>query len=465
MRVAASLALGAFVLVACASDYGSDDPSASDPGADGGASSSGNGKGDGGSSGNGEGGVIPGKPITVSGKIVSYGVGMPNVPVVVGGKTAVNTSALGTFSVPDVTPPYDVSFALKTNDSQPRVTVYKGLTRPDPTLIALGATAELRPTPTQATSLSGTITGASGPGWARAPVVGFAGPNRATGSVVVDMATGAYTMKGTDGPLWFGATSITGTLHAGLVLDNASPVTAFYGKLPNVNVSGGATITDKTIALQSVPVGVINAKVTAPARYTDATKMILLAAIRYEESAGYFLRSTNLPFPVDVKRFVPLVNGGVFQMVAGYQAGGDGESSFARAATEPAATAELSVALADPPQHTEPADGAKGVARSTPFTFTAFANGIHRFVFIANNQPSITIITASTSVTLPDLAPFAITIPSDVEYTWRVAGYRPITSMDADELAQFMSPPDGVLPNIERGEYALSAARKVTLAP
>jgi hypothetical protein len=459
--LASSLAVGAVVMFACGGDYGSDDPAANPDG--GASSSSGGSNGDGGPGGTTDGGGTPGKPITVTGKIVSFGVGLANVPVVVGGKTPVNTSTLGTFTVPDVQPPYDVEFALKTSDSQPRVTIYQGLTRPDPTLVALGTNGELRPNPTTATSLSGTVSGANGPGWARVPIVSFSAPNRAYGFAAVDQSSGKYTMQGNDGPMWYGANAVTGSLSASLVLDNAMPVTAYYGRVDGVTVTGGMATSDKNIALAQVQTAVVQAKITAPQRYTDASKTVVNMGIRYPEGAGYFVKSTNQAFPLDLKRPVPFVNGGSFQASVGYALGGDAEASFARATALATMSGELSLALADPPAQTAPDDGAR--AASNTFTFSAFPGGIHRFTIAAANQPSVTIVTAATSVTLPDLTPFAITLPGNVEYSWRVAGFRPIPSIDADGLAILLAAIDGNLPNVDQCEIAISPARRVILPP
>lgn len=462
---ATSLALGALVLFACSADYGSDEPAG--PESDGGASGEGGGAGkEDGSGGGAEGSVTPGKPITVTGKIIGYGVGMANVPVVVGGKVAVNTSTLGTFTVPDVQPPYDVVFALKTVDAQPRVTVYQGLTRPDPTLVALGTNGELRPNPIAATSLTGTVEGASGPGWARAPFVSFGAPNRAYGVAQAEKETGAFTMQGTDGPLWYGANAVTGSLHASLVLGTAPSVTAFYGRLDNVTVTSNTKIVDQIVKLEPVSVGTFRAKITAPSSFDDATKTVVNMGTRYEETAGYFVRAANPgAFPLDVNLSVPLVSGSSFQANVGYTVGADGEASYARAVTNAAESAQVTLALAEPPVQTEPSDGATDVARGAAFTFGAFPNGVHRFTLVAANQPTVTVVTAATTVTLPDLAPFAVALPSGVEYTWRVAGYRPLASLDVDELAAFLSTIDGNLPYVDQCEIAISPARKVTFAP
>lgn len=465
--VASSLALAAIVLFACGNDYSSDDPNNGNDLDGGGSSSGSSGSNKDGGSSSGEGGVVePGKPMTVTGTIVSYGVGLPNVPVVVAGKPAVNTSTLGTFTVTDVTAPYDVAFAVKTNDSQPRVTVYQGLTRPDPTLVALGTNGELRPNGTTVPTLTGKVSGANGPNWGRTPIVSFGGPNRGAGFASVDVATGNYTMSGTDVPTWYGATSITGSLHASLVLDNAAPVTAWYAKIDNVALTGGTAATDKNITLASVPVGQLEATITAPQKYNDPTKAVVNMGIRYTAGAGYFVKSSNTgQFPLTVKRPVPLVNGGSYQVSCGYAAGGDAEASFARATTAATESGKVMMALADPPAQMAPDAGATGVAHTASFTFAKFPNGIQRFALGGNNQPSVTIVTAATSITIPDLTPFAITIPSGVELAWRVAGFSPVASMDANELPVLMAATDGSLPNADQAQVAISPARKVTFAP
>jgi hypothetical protein len=265
--------------------------------------------------------------------------------------------------------------------------------------------------------------------------------------------------------MWYGANAVTGSLSASLVLDNAMPVTAFYGRLDGVTVTGGMAAADKNIALASVDVGVVEARITAPQRYTDASKTVVNMGIRYPEGAGYFVKSANQAFPLDLKRPVPFVSGGSFQASVGYALGGDAEASFARATAQATRIGQLAVALAEPPAQTAPDDGAHGVGASTAFTYRAFPGGIHRFTIGAANQPSVTIVTAATSVTLPDLTPFAVTLPGNVVYTWRVAGYGPIPSIDDDALAILLAATDGTLPNVDQCAIAISPARRVTLAP
>lgn len=75
--------------------------------------------------------------ITVAGKVVgTNNLPVNGVPVVISGRPSVITAADGTFSVAGVTAPYD---ATVVNATTKRSIVYKGLTRPDPTLLLVGS--------------------------------------------------------------------------------------------------------------------------------------------------------------------------------------------------------------------------------------------------------------------------------------------------------------------------------------
>jgi hypothetical protein len=75
--------------------------------------------------------------ISVTGRIIDYWRHpVPNVPVTIG-VTAATTNTNGQFTVTGITPPYDVLFTISTvqNNSPAKYGwIYKGLTRPDPTL-------------------------------------------------------------------------------------------------------------------------------------------------------------------------------------------------------------------------------------------------------------------------------------------------------------------------------------------
>jgi len=81
----------------------------------------------------GEGGSVDAPPGAVRGKVIDfYGRPVPNVPIGIGDQTSA-TANDGTFTIEDVTPPYDVSLVVD-NDRINYAWVYQGITRLDPTL-------------------------------------------------------------------------------------------------------------------------------------------------------------------------------------------------------------------------------------------------------------------------------------------------------------------------------------------
>jgi hypothetical protein len=151
--------------------------------------------------GGGAGGVV-----TVTGKVVGQnGQPVAGVPVVVTGKASTNSDAGGNFSIANVTTPYDISVVDAVNKA---AILYKGLTRTDPTLLALGSTGGTSHTG----SISGKISGGTftpNQGANDVTNVVFASPE-----VTHEVSTA---VSGTFGPFtlnWFGPTATTGTLYA-----------------------------------------------------------------------------------------------------------------------------------------------------------------------------------------------------------------------------------------------------------
>ena len=145
-------------------------------------------KDDSGTGGGGGGGVI-----TVSGIVKdSYLIPVSGVLVIISGKTPVTSSANGSFSVSDVTTPYDVTVVVGTTKT---AVVYQGLTRTDPVLFAYGV-----PTPTLKTAtISGTVPGAAS---ARTRVFFVSGVK--LWSTNANATTGAYTITAT----WYDTNSV-----------------------------------------------------------------------------------------------------------------------------------------------------------------------------------------------------------------------------------------------------------------
>lgn len=398
--------------------------------------------------------------ITVSGKIIAYGEPRSNVAVVIGGKSA-TTSTLGTFSIADVKPPYDVAFAISPSE----VTIYQGLSRPDPVLIAFGKGGLPLPTARSAASLVGQVGGGPGLPFVDQPVVTASGPQNASGFALATAADGTYAMA-TD-PTWYGsATTISVKVHATLL----SGGLGYYGFVDNVTVNEGSTPGNVNIALNSVGVATLTAKADGPADLSgEPAKMFYRGGILLTANGGGYQNPASGALPFTVERKFPKVPGATLYSEAYYDRfSAAGERSSARASAPIGDTATVTASLVDPPRPTAPAEAATGIAIGSELTFSAFTGGVHRVTFTsvaAAAGPVVHVLTAASKVKLPDLSALTLSIPKGTAYTWRVHGYAPATSMDDSALPGLLDSPDGNLPPVAAVKTGSSAVRTFTTAP
>lgn len=400
--------------------------------------------------------------ITVSGKVVAGGQPVPNAPLVVGGRPATMTSALGTFTVTGVKLPYDVAFAI---GAPAAVTIYKGLSRPDPTLVAFGDSGPTSAPLRQLQSVNGTITGGTMPYNPSGPLVTVSGANRVEG-IATASPGGIFTMAGNSiaGPVhWVGPTTAIATFHASIVIAGVG----YYGKRDNVAMVDDGNPGSQNIAMNQVPLVDVGVSVQGPATFTDGGRTRVAAGARFTAfGGGYENVVGNGVLPRTGTAKLHEIAGSTFYVDASYnRLGGNEEQSFARKAASAAASTSLGVVLADPARPTAPADAATNVGAATAFTFGALAGGIHRVTFYATASPTVTVFTKDTTVNFPDLAALTVALPKDTLYTWRVFGYAPLTSLDDPRLAETLDAADGTLPPLVDVKITAATPRVFTTAP
>ncbi len=96
------------------------------------------------------------------------------------------------------------------------------------------------------------------------------------------------------------------------------------------------------------------------------------------------------------------------------------------------------------PKLLTPTDGGTAITTLSDFTWTAFTGGISYVWVIPQDSyvPTVAIVTAATTTTIPDLSVFGIGLASGgATYTWYVEGLAPYADMDAfAERAQTFPP-------------------------
>lgn len=378
--------------------------------------------------------VAPSTGIEVSGRVVgTAGDGLPGMRVAIGGKTRV-TDAEGRFSIPGVTPPYDL--AVASSGIPPTAGVYHGLTRPDPTLVFLFSAAGTEPS---TGVLSGRVLGGD-------PIPS---DGEFTGAVFASPETSRFiTLGSRDYSLqlsWFGPTTTIGTVH---VLQWKSPgggrpPTSYTGfsSVTAVRVTDQSATGDASVQLFDPGTTSIAGDLVAPAGSAVSSRSLIL---EFADHALLPLGSdldgdTHFSYPVP--RNVTLT--AVVTATAEFPSGAGvfrRESGIARGATD------VGVVLPLPALPSTPDDGSADVSASTDFRWSPFVGGVHLLVFNGTaTTPSYYVVTGETSTRIPDLPALGAALPPATSFSWFVVGLGPLASVDDYTGIGALIPPLGSL--------------------
>jgi Carboxypeptidase regulatory-like domain len=367
--------------------------------------------------------VVPGpvtpSTFTVSGKVVSLtGQPVPSATVQVIGKPSTTTDSNGNFSIPGVSAPYDVA-AVASFGPNSVVTLFKGVTRSDPRVIAFAFSGDAK-SATINGSLSGSLIMPTPFG--RRTNVAFVASEGADTSGV---ATNPYTLT----PNWFGPDSITGTVHAmQWSVDAAGLPTIYrgYGKLENVPVSNGSTANNKDVALNAVAASILSGNVTVPAGMTLNNKK-LKADFGPNTSMGLVSDSTaGTAFSYNTPNIAGI------NLTASARANGAGGMSAEVFKRNLAANASINLEIPTPPNLSLPVSAASGIDLSSQvFSWAPFNGGLH-IVSLEAPFKKFYVFTAASSVTLPSTASLGLgTLPASTAFGWQVMGTTAMVSTDA----------------------------------
>ncbi len=393
--------------------------------------------------------------VTVTGKVIGVNSQpVASVPVLIAGLPSVNTDANGNFTIANVTTPYTVVVVDGTNK---RALVYRGLSRSDPTLFWLGTT----PGTSHTASVSGALLPwtAIAPGTKTTARVCYASPD-AAGSSQVNLTSGNYSLSST----WYGPTTTTGTIY-GLMWDydaNGMPTTYDkYGKRSNVSLLDGTTNTNQNDTIGVTQTAQISGSVTVPSGYTLGARTLYAV---FESRIGIPVLSDPTTIPTFAYN-TPNVTGVTISLVAAISNGtGGAVESFLSGLAVNQTNATMTIPAA--PELSLPVNNATGVTVGTPFSWTPFAGGVHLVSFnpVVAGQPSILLITAATSDSIPNLTSAGLALPSSAVYHWNVAGVAPFASIDA---AAGTGGALGFITNTYAftGSFGNSASRLFTTAP
>ncbi|WNG27102.1 hypothetical protein F0U62_26130 [Cystobacter fuscus] len=376
----------------------------------------------------------PPAPITVTGKVFGdslQAVSKASILIPGNGRQPVAVDGSGAFSISGVTPPYDVIVA----DKERRVaTVFMGLTLETLTVPLELDTDAAQPDPEYQATVEGTVTGEQPSSAIATTKLLFASTGGDASGSVEPEPSGTYSLN-VD---WSGATSATGTIYA-LQSESSSPISLptrylAFGQRDNVTVSKDATLPAQDIALSPVTNSRLAGNYIVPEGYVLPLSTLSLA---FKPGSEFTLGPTfasSGAFDYAVPQ-IPQTTFSIFAIATPRDAQGEeGTLLYKRGLT--AGTTNVSVELQAPARPAQPADAAKDVTRTTGFSWSPFAGGVHALTLqedkSKNQTPyTVTLYTSGTQTTLPDLSAFGMDLPANTEFTWTIQGVGPAASMDA----------------------------------
>jgi hypothetical protein len=368
--------------------------------------------------------INPPAPISVSGTVVDIRFQkFSGVAVIIGSQSTL-TDANGQFTITNVTPPYDLTALVTNTNGSKAASVFKGLTRTDPTIIVF-----LSPTVTETTgTVGGLITGGDPPGTAGERAIVFWGSQTSQ--------AGAATPSGNTYELLLswdqGLSTTTGNVHVlQWAFDAKALPTSYkgYGVTNGVSVQSGGVTPNANVAISAPGSTTVGGSATVP---PGLTLLGTTAALNFDDGASLGLAEEA---SASFTYLLPNISGATGAVSATAQNGGlDSVSAVMSGLSLSQATTNVSLAIPSPASAMLPADVATNIGTTTDFSWTAVigANVVYLFqIFGPAGAPSYVVFTTATSARIPDLSAEGFGLASAHTYQWSVFAIGPHPSVDS----------------------------------
>ena len=331
--------------------------------------------------------------------------------VIVSGKAPVISGSNGSFSVTDVTTPYDITLVMST---QKIAVVYKGLTRPDPVLQFPQTTG---------TSRNATISGSVPISSAVTRVFFTSGIK--LWSTTANTGNGLYTINAS----WYDTTSVfSGELRVLRWTTSGGLPSNYngYGSR-NLAITAGGTFPNNNFVtgdLSDPAEQNISGSVVRPTGFTTVNQRNIDILF----GNAWMIIATESGSLADAFSYaVANITGATFGVYA--RASTNRFTSFFRSGLSGGATG-LSVTLETAPQLSLPVNNATNVDTVITFQWAQGGGiGVNRVIISdGGGNPQFYIYTTGTSLQIPNLAAQGLGLPSNTNYQWYVERYYPLSS-------------------------------------
>lgn len=363
-------------------------------------------------------------PITVNGFVKDYyGQPVSGAAVIITGKTPVTTSASGTFSIPNVSTPYDISLIVSSSKT---AVVYKGLSRSDPKLFYLGIGTSVV---YNYVTISGTVPAASGK---ITRVIFVSGSNY--NYTNADPTTGNYSF----GTSWIGTVdSLAGKIYVLRYTTNPSGLPIDYDaySTKTLTIKNGMTYSNQNFSVSDLSNPSETTMSGTIVRSTDYTLSNRTLYIKFDGALIYLAQEYTSPVPDNFSYIVPSLTGVTLAVSAGASkiSTPNNQSSYFRKTGIAPGSSGVNIKLETAPRLALPLHNSTNVDTLTDFTWSqGSGEGVNLVEFYSglSTNPTYYIFTMGPSLRIPNFSALALGLPANTNYQWRVYRYLPVNSID-----------------------------------
>lgn len=369
--------------------------------------------------------------MTVSGYVKDIdGEPISGMTVVIKGKSPTSTGADGSFTIADVTSPYEVRTI---SGVQKTAIVYQGLTASNPTLLYLSSTTAGK----QAT-ISGAV-----PVSAEKTLVCFNSGSKGW-YIIADPATGVFSFSVT----WKGSiSSLSGHLQVlrWSVNSNGLPVQYDAYGSKQLTISDGGIFTGnyfyETDFTDPAEMN-INGSITKPTTSYNITSKQL--NINFGGASIAICSEYGGSLTDNFSYIVPSISGTTFeiQVMASVSSFPTNRNTTYRKKAITGGSNSVTIDLVNAPQLNLPVNNGTEIDTSTQFLWTqGGGTGVNYIAIMPSDpgNPAYYIFTAGTSANIPNLAPQGLGLPAMANYSWMLQRIFPVSSIDEAASDSFIA--------------------------
>ncbi len=373
-----------------------------------------------------------GQTVAITGRaFLENGRALPSATILILGQGSTTTDTEGRFEVAEVSVPYDIA-VLSTDWGDPVVTVYQGVTRADPRVVAFSDDRQSSSSSLEATVVGDRLSARDASQEVFRTFI-YASPDRLT---VADRTSGSWSGSDISAKYeWPTTEPATGTFHVleSLVdVETGRPAEFAYGRAEGVQVEDGARRTFE-VRLGRVESERLDVSCALPAGFQLKSAVVMLDVgdlqrLDFDEYEPEDQASGGNRFST----IVPKISGMSLSLYALAQ-GADGNVVAFSPVEGDLANVELRLP-STAPNLGRPLEGAVGLdLATTEFSWAPLSRGSVSVLRMGAEDPDLKlfVVTAADRARLPAFEELGLgAVPSGLKVGWSVSGFGAVGSVD-----------------------------------